>query len=107
VFQGSEQHHNHSNLCVQGARATAEAQQLVSRKGPFAAIVSDMGRVGDRQAGYTFLERVRKDGIDTPYFIYTTSGLAATLGPVTRLRGAQGITADPDALVQMVLAAIR
>lgn len=86
---------------------TAEAQRLLSGKGPFAAIVSDMGRVGDRQAGYTLLGRVRKAGIDAPYFIYTTSALAATLGAVSRLRGAQGVTGDPDALVQMVLAAIR
>jgi hypothetical protein len=45
-------------------------------------------------------------GIDTPYFIYT-SGLAAKLWPVARARGAQGLTADPDALVEMVLTAFK
>lgn len=89
------------------ARDTAEAEQMVSEEGPFAAIISDLGRVDDRQAGFTLLKRIRQTEIDTPYFIYTTSDLATMLRPVTRLRGAQGITADPDALVQMVVAAIR
>lgn len=89
------------------ARDTAEAVRLVTEKGPFAAIISDMGRVGDRQAGFTLLKQVRKAQVDTPYFIYTTAGLAATLRPVTTLQGGQGITGDPDALVQMVVVAVR
>ncbi len=88
------------------ARDTDEAERSISDRGPFAAIITDMGRPGDRQAGFTLLDRVRTGGIETPYFIYT-GGLAAALWPVARLRGAQGITADPDALVQMVVAAIR
>jgi len=88
------------------ARDTAEAERLLDEKGPFAAIISDMGRVGDPLAGYTLLSRVRDAKIQVPYFIYTT-GLAARLWPVARLRGAQGLTADPDALVEMVVTAIR
>lgn len=88
------------------ARDTAEAERQLQEKGPFAAIISDMSRVGDPQAGYTLLSRVREARIQAPYFIYT-AGLAARLWPVARLRGAQGLTADPDALVEMVVAAIR
>jgi CheY-like chemotaxis protein len=88
------------------ARDTAEAQQRLRENGPFTAIISDVGRVGDPQAGYTLLKRVREAGIDTPYFIYT-AGLAAKLWPIARLRGAQGLTADPDALVEMVVEAFR
>lgn len=88
------------------ARDTAEAERQLQEKGPFAAIISDMGRVGDPLAGYTLLTRVRKLRIQAPYFIYT-AGLAARLWPVARLRGAQGLTADPDALVEMVVMAIR
>jgi len=88
------------------ARDTAEAERQLQEKGPFAAIISDMGRVGDPQAGYTLLSKVQEARIQAPYFIYTT-GLAARLWPVAKLRGAQGLTADPDALVEMVVAAIR
>jgi hypothetical protein len=66
-----------------------------------------MGRADDRQAGLTLLERIRKASLATPYFIYTTAGVATTLRPVVSLRGGQGITGDPDALVQMVVAAVR
>jgi CheY-like chemotaxis protein len=88
------------------ARDTEDAERALRERGPFAAVISDMGRVGDRQAGLTLLDRLRKAGVETPYFIYT-SGLAAKLGPLARLRGAQGLTANPDALVEMVVAAVR
>jgi CheY-like chemotaxis protein len=86
---------------------TPQAQQLLLEQGPFATIISDMGRVGDPEAGFTLLERVRKAGIRTPYFIYTTNSLAAKLRPIALKRGAQGITGDPDVLIEMVVAAFR
>jgi CheY-like chemotaxis protein len=85
---------------------TDEAERQLEEHGPFTAIVSDMGRVGDRQAGLTLLSRVRDAGIQVPYFIYTF-GRAAMLWPLAKLRGAQGLTADPDELVEMVVTAIR
>jgi CheY-like chemotaxis protein len=88
------------------ARDTAEADRQLRENGPFAAIISDMGRVGDRRAGYTLLAKVRDAGNQVPYFIYT-AGLAAKLSPLAKHRGAQGLTADPDDLVGMVVAAIR
>lgn len=93
-------------VCFVLARDTAEAERQLQEKGPFAAIISDMGRAGDPQAGYTLLSKVREARIQVPYFIYTT-GLAARLWPIAKLRGAQGLTADPDALVEMVVGAIR
>ena len=89
------------------ARDTASALHLLAEGGPFSAIVSDMGRADDGQAGMTLLRSIRKTGANTPYFIYTTRRVALLLGPVVQLQGAQGITADPDALVQMVVAATR
>jgi CheY-like chemotaxis protein len=89
------------------ARDTAQALQVIADTGPFTAIISDMGRTGDRQAGLTLLKRVRDARMDTPYFIYTTRRAASGLWPVARLSKAQGITGDPDALVEMVMAAIR
>jgi CheY-like chemotaxis protein len=89
------------------AEDTAKAERQWQEKGPFTAIISDMGRVGDAQAGYTLLSRIREAAIQVPYFIYTTTSLEARLSHDAKVRGAQGLTADPDALVEMVVAAIR
>jgi len=86
---------------------TDAAMRAVAEKGPFAAIISDMGRPGDPQAGYTLLERLRQAGVATPYFVYTTVGMAATLAPSAVQAGAHGVTGNPDALVEMVVAAVR
>lgn len=51
---------------------TNEAERLAAENGPFDAIISDMGRPGDPQAGYTLLKRFREAGVKTPYFIYTS-----------------------------------
>jgi CheY-like chemotaxis protein len=89
------------------ARSTAQAEGLLDPAAPFAAIISDMGREGDREAGLALLGRLRETGVETPYFMYTTRTIATTLGPVARERGARGITGDPDELVEMVVAATR
>ena len=89
------------------AQDTAEAVQLWQDKGPFTAIISDMGRVGDAQAGYTLLSIVKEAPIKVPYFIYTAANHEESLSHDAKVRGAQGLTSDPDALVAMVVAAIR
>ena len=89
------------------AQDTAEAVQQWQDKGPFTAIISDMGRVGDAQAGYTLLSIVKEAPIQVPYFIYTAANHEEKLSHDAKVRGAQGLTSDPDALVAMVVAAIR
>jgi CheY-like chemotaxis protein len=89
------------------AQDTAEAVQQWQKKGPFTAIISDMGRAGDAQAGYTLLSIVKEASIQVPYFIYTAADLEESLSHDAKVRGAQGLTSDPDALVAMVVAAIR
>jgi CheY-like chemotaxis protein len=89
------------------AQDTAEAVQQWQDKGPFTAIISDMGRVGDAQAGYTLLSIVKEAPIKVPYFIYTAANHEESLSHDAKVRGAQGLTSDPDALVAMVVAAIR
>jgi hypothetical protein len=90
------------------AQSTAEAVQQWQDKGPFKAIISDMGRVGDAQAGYTLLSVVKKAPIQVPYFIYTAASHQESLfSHDAKVRGAQGLTSDPDALVAMVVAVIR
>ena len=89
------------------ARDTNQAKQLVSQKPGFAAIISDMGRPGDKSAGLTLLKWLRENKeSDMPYFIYTSTRGAKRC----RIDGQpklQGVTADPDALVEMVVAALR
>lgn len=87
------------------AQDTDEAERLQAKEGPFAAIISDMGRLGDNQAGYTLLDRLRKAGVKTPYFIYTSLFSAKNPG-IAKALGAQGITADPDELAAMVVSAL-
>lgn len=85
---------------------TSEAERLVGADGPFAAIISDLGRPGDAKAGFTLLGNLRESRNQTPYFIYT-AGIAAKLGPIAQSLGAQGLTDNPDALIEMVVSAIR
>lgn len=87
------------------ARDSRQAQQLLAERGPFAAIISDLGRPGDRRAGLTLLEELGKAGLPAPYFIFT-SRTGTRYAAQAEALGARGTTADPDALVQMVLAAI-
>ncbi len=87
--------------------ATDTAQALTAlRDRQFAAIISDMGRPGDRQAGYTLLERVRAEGKDVPYVIYAGSRAPERVREA-KARGALGATNDPEELVEMVVEAVR
>ena len=85
---------------------TAGAKQLLFERGPFAAIISDLGRPGDWDAGFTLLKQTRAAGVQTPYFIYTSPG-ATKRWSEAQILGAQGMTADPDALIEMVVGAFR
>jgi CheY-like chemotaxis protein len=89
------------------ARSTHEATQLLSSNGPFAAVVSDMGRPEDLHAGLTLLRWLAGSSHrDTPFFIYTSPAVAYTLKTHSK-PGLTGITADPDTLVEIVLSAFR
>ncbi len=71
----------------------------------FDAIISDMGRPPDPQAGYTLLDEARGAGYRGPFFIYAGSrSLEHQIE--TRKRGAQGTTNRPDELIGMVLDAM-
>jgi CheY-like chemotaxis protein len=88
------------------ARDTEQAMRLMETRGPFAAIVSDLGRPGDRAAGLTLLGRLKGgDRPMPPYFIYTNRAGTA-IAPAARAIGTRGVTADPDEIVRMVIEAI-
>jgi CheY-like chemotaxis protein len=70
------------------------------------AIISDMGRPPDPQAGYTLLERLRKSGSQTPFVIYASSNLPEHRQEA-QCRGAVGSTNDPRELFQLLLGALQ
>ena len=86
------------------ALSTDEALEKLARQ-RFDAIISDMGRPPDQQAGYTLLDRLRANGDRTPFIIYAGSR-AAEHQAESRRRGAVGSTNQPAELLEMVLAAI-
>ena len=71
----------------------------------FDAIISDMGRPPDPQAGYTLLDKLRANGDRTPFIIYAGSRTAEHREEAKR-RGALGCTNRPDELFELVLSAL-
>ena len=86
------------------ARSTDEALAILESE-PFDAIISDMVRAPDYQAGFTFLSRLKSRGISIPYIIYSPSG-APDQQAKDRRPGTLAITARPDDLVAFVLEAV-
>jgi CheY-like chemotaxis protein len=84
---------------------TTEDALTKSRERRFDAIISDMGRPSDPQAGYTLLEALRGRGDQTPFIIYT-GRTSPEKDAEARKKGALGITARPDELLQLVLSAV-
>ncbi|MFS8104656.1 response regulator [Lentzea alba] len=87
------------------ATSTSQAMALLSHR-RYGAIISDMGRAEGPEEGFALLNQLRANDQATPFFLYT--------GPAAReyqleaaARGAQGVTADPSELVDMVTKALR
>jgi CheY-like chemotaxis protein len=70
---------------------------------PFDLVISDMGRPPDDRAGYTLLQQLRKQGLKTPFLIYSGSKRPEHVREAFE-RGAQGATNDPEELLDMALA---
>lgn len=83
---------------------TNEAIDLLENNN-YIAIISDMGRKEGNQEGYVLLDKIRKAGDDTPFFIYAGSN-APEHKQMARDRGAQGATNRADELYKMVMDAI-
>jgi CheY-like chemotaxis protein len=87
------------------AKTTDEALALAKGQ-RFDAIISDMGRPGDAQAGYTLLDQLRASRDTTPFVIYAGSN-AAEHKAEARRRGALGCTNRASELFEIVLSALR
>jgi CheY-like chemotaxis protein len=72
----------------------------------FDAIISDMGRPPDGQAGYTLLDKLRSSGNHAPFIIYASSRAPEHLAEARR-RGAVGCTNNATELFEMVVSALK
>jgi CheY-like chemotaxis protein len=86
------------------ARSTTEALDILASQS-FDAIISDMGRPPDPQAGYTLLDKLRAEGNRTPFIIYAGSRSPDDQAEA-RQRGAVGCTNRPNELFEMVLSVV-
>jgi uncharacterized caspase-like protein/ActR/RegA family two-component response regulator len=86
------------------AISTEEALEKLNKQ-RFDAIISDMGRPADTQAGYTLLDKLRSSGDRTPFIIYAGSKTPEHVAEAQR-RGAIGCTNNPNELFEMVLLAL-
>lgn len=86
------------------ATSTDEAMEKMKRQS-FDAIISDMGRPPDSQAGYTLLDKLRAGGDHTPFIIYAGSRSTEHQAEARR-RGAVGCTNRPNELFEMVLSVL-
>ena len=86
------------------ALSTDDAFEMLARV-RYAAIISDMERPEGPREGYVLLDRLRKEGDDTPLFFYTSSN-APEHKQETKDHGGQGLTNDPSELFGMVTSAV-
>ena len=86
------------------ALSTDEAFERLSQS-RYAAIISDMGRREGPREGYVLLDRLRKEGEQTPLFFYASSN-APEHKRETREHGGQGCTNNAQELFQMVTRAV-
>ncbi|MCZ4696455.1 response regulator [Ancylomarina euxinus] len=83
------------------ALSTNEAIEIL-KNNKYAAIISDMGRKEGLQEGYVLLEKIRKSGLQTPFFIYAGSNAPEHKMKALE-RGAQGSTNRAQELFEMVM----
>jgi len=81
--------------------STNEALEIL-KTNKYSAIISDMERKEGPQEGYSLLEKIRKSGDKTPFFIYAGSN-APEHKMMALERGAQGSTNRPQELFEMVM----
>jgi CheY-like chemotaxis protein len=87
------------------ATSTEEALEKLKQR-TFDAIISDMGRPPDSEAGFTLLDKLRAEGDRTPFIIYA-GARAIALREEAKRRGASGSTNRADELFEMVLSALK
>ena len=65
-------------------------------------IISDMGREEDAIAGLKLLEKMRNEGVEIPFYIYTLNATDELIAKVTS-SGGQGVAVDSEDLFRQVM----
>jgi len=91
-------------LCFTTVESTDEALKKLEQM-KYAAIISDMGRREGAREGYVLLDKLRKDGDQTPLFFYASSN-APEHKRETLEHGGQGCTNNAQELFAMVTRAV-
>jgi len=86
--------------------STEDALEKIKTRGPYDIIISDMGRPPDPRAGYTLLDRLRRDGNKTPFVISAGSRSKEHFAEAVR-HGAVGCTNRPSELIQICRRALQ
>ena len=86
------------------AQSTDEAIEILKGQ-RFDVIISDMNRPDEPRAGLTLLDRIRSNGINTPFIIYSALVDRDMQEEVRKCAGSD-ITNKPDDLVLMVLESV-
>lgn len=84
--------------------STEDAMNKLRRR-PYDVVITDMGRPSDARAGYTLLQAMQDDNIETPLIIYARGNLPEHRREA-RERGAFGNTNNPQELFQLVTRAV-
>jgi len=77
----------------------------MARSSLFDVVISDMGRPGDRLAGYALLEGLRREGNHVPFIIYSAGRKPEHVG-LAISRGALGTTDHQVELSALVMRAV-
>ncbi len=94
-------------LGIHFTRSTSTKDALEKlRLNNYDVIISDMVRNPDMHAGYTLLEAIHKQGINTPFIIYARSNNPMRKAETMR-KGGTGDTSNPQELFQLVINAIQ
>ncbi len=86
------------------ANSTDDALRSL-QQGTYSAIISDLHRETDTEAGFTLLQTLRSQGNLTPFFIYTGHDTPEAQERIKKHVG-QGVTNRPEELFKMVTEAI-
>lgn len=92
------------NIQIEESLSTDDAmQKLHGRK--YDVVITDMGRPPDARAGYTLLQRMQEEDIETPLIIYARGNRPEHRREALR-RGAFGNTNNPQELFRLVTRAL-
>ncbi|AQS40058.1 Response regulator receiver domain protein,transcriptional regulatory protein [Shewanella psychrophila] len=89
------------NIGVYSTTSSREALLLISLY-QYDVIISDMGREEDAIAGLKLLEKMRSQGVEIPFYIYTLNATDELIAKIAS-SGGQGVAVDSEGLFRQVM----